>query len=115
MASQRHKIRVGDTLTPLARQLKQKGTNGILGPVNLTGCTVKFSLCDESGTKVIDESATGVTVTDAAHGYVKYDFQLPFVLSPGEYHAYFHVYSSGERDTFPAPDDELIVQIGAID
>lgn len=111
MASQRHKIHVGDTLTPVGKQLKQKGTNGVLGAVNLNGVTVKFTMVNEAGVKVVDASETGVTVTDAANGKVQYDFQAADVANAGTFKAYFHVYSGGERDTFPAEGEEFLVII----
>ena len=114
MASQRHKIHVGDTLTPVAKQLKQKGTNGVLEVVNLTGLTVKFTMVNEAGVKVVDAATTGVTVTDAANGKVTYDFQAADVVNAGTFNAYFHVYSGDERDTFPAEGDEFQVIIQAI-
>ena len=114
MASQRHKIHVGDTLTPVAKQLKQKGENGVLGAVNLTGLTVKFSLVSEAGVKVVDEATTGVTVTDAANGKVTYDFQAADVANAGTFTAYFHTYSGTERDTFPSEGDEFQVIIQAL-
>jgi hypothetical protein len=76
---------------------------------------VKFSLCDPSGTKIVNETETGVTVVDATNGKVQYTFQAADVANAGEYRGYFHVYSGPDRDTFPEPEQDLIIEIGAID
>ena len=111
MAAETHRISVGDTLTPLACQLKQRDANGTLAAVNLTGLTVKFTLVNSAGTKVVDEGTTGVTVTDAANGKVQYDFQTADVATAGTFYGWFTVYSGTEHDTYPAGGRKLVIQI----
>lgn len=111
MATEKHTIAVGDTLTPLAVQLKQKDVNGSLAAVNLTGLTVKFSMANSAGTAVVSEVTTGVTVTEASTGKVQYDFQASDVASAGTFYGWFSVYSGSEKDTYPAGSKKLIIEI----
>lgn len=114
MSWPKHGISVGDTLTPLGVQLKQIGEDGVLAVVPLTGKTVKFSMVDANGTKIVDKSATGVTVVEEATGKVKYDFRAADVDTAGMFTAYFHVYDGEECDTFPAPHEQLLIVIRPI-
>lgn len=114
MTSQRHKIHVGGTLTPLVVQLWQPNTSGVLEKVNLTGATVKFTLVDKNGTKVVDAGTTGLTVTDATNGIVQYDFRAADVDEAGDFPAFFQVFVGNEYDTFPIPGEELIIVIRPI-
>lgn len=114
MATVQHDITVGDTLTPLAVQLKQKNASGTLEAVNLSGLTIKFSMCDDAGTVIVDEATTGVTVTDASSGKVQYDFQAADVDAAGTFYGWFHVYNGAERDTFPAGGRNLIINISEV-
>ena len=113
MASSCHKLGVGDTLTPMGRQLKQRDASGVLAVVNLAGLTVKFSMVNEAGLKICNEVTTGVTVTDAANGKVQYDFQTADVATAGTYYAWFTVYSGTEHDTYPIGGRKLVIQIDA--
>ena len=113
MATEKHALAVGDTLTPLGCQLKQLGTTGTLAAVNLTGLTVKFTLVDSTGTVIVNEATTGVTVTDAANGKVQYDFQTGDVDTAGTYYAWFTVYSGTEHDTYPVGGRKLVIEISA--
>lgn len=114
MAAEVHKISVGDTLTPLAVQLKQKDSNGALAAVNLTGLTVKFTMVNSAGTVIVNEATTGVTVTTAASGLVQYDFQAADVVTSGTFYGWFTVYSGTEKDTYPAGGRKLTIEIAAI-
>jgi hypothetical protein len=113
MATEKHSISVGDTLTPLAVQLKQKDVNGALSAVVLTGLTVKFTLVNSVGTVVVAETVTGVSVTDAANGKVQYDFQTADVVTAGTFYGWFTVYSGTEKDTYPAGGRKLVIEISA--
>ena len=113
MATETHKIAVGDTLTPLAVQLKQKDTNGALAAVNLTGLTVKFTLVNAAGTVIVNEATTGVSVTGASTGLVQYDFQAADVVAAGTYYGWFTVYSGSEKDTYPVGGRKLVIEISA--
>ena len=114
MALETHRITVGDTLTPMGVQLKQRNTSGVLAAVNLTGATVKFSMVAEDGTVIVDEATTGVTVTDAEEGQVQYDFQAADVEEAGTFYGWFTVYSSGERDTYPKGGRKFVIEISAM-
>lgn len=113
MATEKHSIAVGDTLTPLGCQLKQLGTTGTLGVVNLTGLTVKFTMVDAAGTVIVNEATTGVSVTDAANGKVQYDFQAADVVAAGTFYGWFTVYSGTEHDTYPVGGRKLVIEISA--
>ena len=113
MATELHRICVGDTLTPLGCQCQQKSTTGVLGAVNLTGLIVKFTMVSEAGTIVCNEVTTGVTVTDAANGKVQYDFQAADVAVAGTYYGWFTVYSGTEHDTYPVGGRKLVIEISA--
>jgi hypothetical protein len=111
MTLQIHYVTVGDTLTPMGAQLKQRGADGTYAAVDLTGLTVKFSLVAEDGTLVVDETTTGVTVEDAEEGKVSYDFQAADVDTAGTYYGWFHVYDSTERDTYPVDGRKFRIEI----
>ena len=115
MASNTHTISVGDTLTPLAVQLKQRDANGTLSAVVLTGLTVKFQMVNSAGSTVVAETTTGVTVVDATTGKVQYDFQAADVATKGTHYAWFTVYSGAEKDTYPAGGRKLVIEIIARD
>jgi len=78
--------------------------------VDLTGLTVTFRMVAEDGTVIVDDSATGVTVTGSTAGEGQYDFQpgstgtAGDVDAKGTYYAWIRVFDpvSGERDTYPA-------------
>lgn len=111
MATERHELSVGDTLTPLAVQLKQRNASGVLTAVDLSGLTVKFQMVDSSGATVVAETVTGVTVTTAASGLVQYDFQAADVDEAGTFYGWFTVYSGAEHDTYPANGRKLVIVI----
>lgn len=111
MATENHRIGIGDTLTPLGCQLKQRDSNGTLTAVNLTGLTVKFSMANSAGTVVVNEATTGVTVVTAASGLVQYDFQTADVATAGTFYGWFTVYSGTEHDTYPAGGHKLVIEI----
>lgn len=111
MATERHELSVGDTLTPLAVQLKQRNASGVLTAVDLSGLTVKFTMVDSSGGMVVAETPTGVTVTAAATGLVQYDFQSGDVDTAGTFYGWFTVYNGSEKDTYPAGGRKLVIVI----
>lgn len=89
----------------------QPNASGVLTAVNLTGLTVKFKMVDESGTVVVAETQTGVSVVTAASGTVNYDFSAAGVDVAGTYYGYFVVYDSGESDHFPVRSRDLKIRI----
>ena len=89
----------------------QPNSSGVLTAVNLTGLTVKFKMVDESGTVVVAETQTGVSVVTAASGTVNYDFSAAGVDAAGTYYGYFVVYDSGESDHFPVRSRDLKIRI----
>lgn len=106
MSNPIHRRAVGDTYSAFQVTIKKDGV-----AVDLTSKDVMFSMNDEDGNVVVAETATGVTVTDAANGEVEYDFQAADVDEAGNFYGYFHVYDTSpgtERDTYP-PDGVLIV------
>lgn len=109
----RHKIHVGDTLTPLYFQLKYLADDGTYTPVNLTGKSVYFVLENEDGSGVVTGTGTynDCVVTDAANGKGYYDFQDTDVDAEGTYYGYFVVYSGNERDTYPNEAEKLEIVI----
>ena len=111
MALETHRIVVGDTLTPMGCQLKQRNASGALEAVNLTGTTVKFSMANAAGTVVVNEATTGVSVITAASGLVQYDFQTADVAAAGTFYGWFTVYSGTEKDTYPAHNKKLVIEI----
>jgi hypothetical protein len=109
-----HVARSGDSLTPVGLKLKRKNALGVLTSVDLTGLTVKVLIRDHEGTPVVDETTTGVTVTDAEEGEVSYD--LPTgddALDAGTYYLEALVYSGAERDTYPVEPKQMKLQIKA--
>jgi hypothetical protein len=111
MATETHKLSVGNTLTPVGCECVQRGTNGVLGPTNLTGLSVKFTMVDSSGTVVVNEATA--TVNDAANGLVQYDFQSGDVDTAGTFYGWFNVYSGSEFDTYPVGGRKLVIEITA--
>ena len=113
MATEKHSISVGDTLTPLGCQLKQLSATGVLTVVNLAGLTVKFTMANSVGTVIVNEATTGVSVTNATTGKVQYDFQTADVATAGTYYGWFTVYSGTEHDTYPVGGRKLVIEISA--
>ena len=111
MAYERHTITVGDTLTPLACQLKQRDADGSLCDVQLTGLVVKFSMVAADGSVKVAETTEGVVVIDQDHGEVRYDFHSSHVDTEGTFYGWFHVYDGLERDTYPAGGRKLQIDI----
>jgi len=106
-----HRLTVGDTLTPLTAQLKQRDSTGVLSSVNLTGKSVTVRGEKSDNTAWIAETSTGVSITDAANGLVQYSFQSADVITAGIFWIYFVVTSAGKRDTFPREEKKLAVVI----
>jgi hypothetical protein len=111
MTEQTHTRHITDTRTVLAATLKQPNESGVDTVIDLTGLDVEFKMVNQSGVAVIAQTATGVTVTDAAAGEVEYDFSTAGVATAGRYYAYFVVIDSTETDHFPVTARELIVCI----
>ena len=109
-----HRLTVGDTLTALLVQLKQRDASGVLAVVDVTGLTVKFKMVDSAGTTKVALTASNVTVTGAANGKVQYDFQADDVDTAGRHYAWFVVEDgSSEKDTYPADGRSFIIEIAA--
>lgn len=102
---------LGDTLTPLKRQLVQKNSSGVLAAVDLTGKSVYFVMEDEDGNDVISGTSGACTVTDEDNGKVEYDFADADVDEAGIFYGYFLVYSGAEHDRFPAQEKQLKIVI----
>jgi hypothetical protein len=116
----RHRRSYGDELSLFSVQLKRAGS-----VYNLTGKTVLFYLYDQDGNTIINGAAT--TVSNAALGYVDYDFTAanyaamiadtasPLYLAGEEtFYGYFKVFVSPggtEPDTYPASGDAIAVEI----
>lgn len=92
---------VGDTLTPLTVQLKQRDASGVLTAVDLTGLNVKVKSSEEDGTTHF--APKDAIVLDEITGKVQYDFLAAEVDTAGTYFLWFQVLDAGEveRDTFP--------------
>jgi len=106
----------GASLTPLGGAFKQRNTAGRLVATNLSGRVVTVIVYDEDGAEVIAESATGVTITNAAAGEVAYDFPNgEDALPVGWYCVQFRAYGTGgeaeEYDPFPVPDPKLRMRV----
>ena len=71
--------------------------------IDISGATITFNMVNTvTRERKINASGTGVTITDAANGKVKYDWQAGDLDTPGVYHVYFHVTpASGNPFTFP--------------
>lgn len=97
-----------DTEVAIAATLKRP--DGTV--VNLTGLTVRFLMVDSQGNSKLAETATNVSVTDAANGLCQYNPQAADVDTAGTYYGYFTVEdASGNKDTFPAETGELQIII----
>lgn len=89
-----HSIVQGDLLPYLTATLQQSGA-----PMDLTGCTVTFSMSARTGgTKI-----SGPCVVDSAqYGRVHYPWQAHDTDLPGLYVGQFHVtYGTGDTITVP--------------
>jgi len=110
-----HHHTVGDTLTPIGFQLRRQDANGDWEYTDLTDKVVKFRMVDEDGTVIVDDSATGITITDAETGKGQYDFQAADVEAAGVFYAWVRVYDGTEVDTYPAGGRQLmIIMSGAV-
>jgi len=69
-------------------------------PVDLSGASVNFRMVEpRGGGNVLDKACT---ITDAANGKVKYDWDAEDTSEYGRYRAEFVVnYNDGEVETFP--------------
>jgi len=103
---QRTQIRqVGDRLTPIAAQLIRPDDT----IVDLTDTTVKFIMYDVSGTLKVAE--VDATIVSAEDGKVRYRPTADDVDTPGNYNAYFRVYSDAKRDSFPVETGQFRISI----
>ena len=105
-----HIRHINDTLVVLAATLQRPNSENVPTAVDLTGLTVEFKLVDKrTGQTVIEPTAVGVSVTNAAAGEVEFDFSSA-VSSPGHYLAYFIVTDAGETGHFPVrPEMEVVI------
>jgi hypothetical protein len=109
MAEQTHEVQVGDRLTALSVTIKQPNASGVDTVVDLTSKTVEFRLVDQSGTDVVAQTTTGVTVDVGTAGTCEYAFSAAAVATAGRFYAYFVVTSGGLEDTFPVESRDLVV------
>lgn len=114
----KHRRALGDDLSTFSIQMRRAGVI-----YNLTGKTVKFYLYDQDGNTIINGDAA--TVSNAALGYVDYDFTAanysamtadtnsPLVTDGEEtFYGYFKVLDGSlEVDTYPAKDDGIAVEV----
>ena len=104
---------VGDTAALLVVGLTYyDGGVGDFVPVDLTSCTVEFSLLNAatSATKV-SQTSTGVTIVDAANGIVSYQFSGSGVDEAGIFYARFHTNCGGSLATYPVIRSALRILI----
>lgn len=111
MAQVTQKRHLGDTRTVLPLQVVQPNSGGTDTAVDLTGLTVTFRMVDSNGTTKVAETASRVTVVDAANGKIDIDFEAADVDTAGVFFGYVEVTESGEFDTFPVIRNELRIEI----
>ena len=102
---------INDTNTPMTVELKRRDAEGELQPEDLTGKNVFFKMVDYEGTVIVEETNSGVTVTDAVNGRVEFDFRDADVDEAGTFYGYFVVYTGSEFDTFPVERRDLKIII----
>ena len=89
-------LKRGDTSPRLAKQLLDHDG----AAVSLSGATVVFHMKDGDGNVVVDGGAA--TVTDAAAGEVRYDWQAGDTDEAGIFYGEFEVtYADASVETFP--------------
>ena len=106
-----HTVAIGDSLTPVGCQILPSDSDT---PVDLTGLTVKMLVTNLSGTTVVEETTTGVTVVDESTGKVSYDLPTAVNGTAGHYYLNFRVYSGTERDTYPSPIKQQRMQVDVV-
>ena len=99
-ANKPHERRLGDTITVLDAQLKQRNSAGVETAVNLTGMTVTFTMIN-SATSVTKVAAAAATVVTPITGMVRYDFQSVDVDTAGIFWGTFKIVDGGEYGSFP--------------
>ena len=109
-ANKPHERRVGDTITVLDAQLKQRSSAGVETAVNLTGMTVTFTMIN-AATSVTKVSAAAATVVTAATGMVRYDFQTVDVDTAGIFWGTFKIVDGGEYGSFPVAPSQGVIWI----
>jgi len=114
MAEQIHKVQVGDRLTALSVTIKQPNASGVDTVVDLTSKTVEFRMVDQTGTDVVAQTSTGVTVDAGTGGTCQYAFSAAAVATAGRYYGYFVVTSGGLEDTFPVEPRDLVICVGDV-
>tara|TARA_R110000751_G_scaffold299171_1_gene409699 strand:+ start:392 stop:739 length:348 start_codon:yes stop_codon:yes gene_type:complete len=114
MAEQTIPIQVGDRLTAIAVTIKQPNASGVDTVVDLTGKTVEFRLVDQSGTDIVAQTSTGVTVDVGIAGTCEYAPTAAAVANAGRFYAYFVITSGGLENTFPVESRDLVVCIAEV-
>ncbi|TWU12842.1 hypothetical protein CA54_16680 [Symmachiella macrocystis] len=106
-----HHVHVGDTRAPLlVRLYPEKGGT----PIDLSGLTVEFYMVNSAGVAVVEQSDTGVTVTDAENGLVSKEFIAADVDTAGRFFGYFvAIDGEGKEETFPVDGRRLVVKVYA--
>lgn len=109
-ANKPHERRLGDTITVLDAQLKQRSSAGVETAVNVTGLTVTFTMIN-SATGVTKVAAAAATVVTPATGMVRYDFQTVDVDTAGIFWGTFKIVDSGEYGSFPVAPSQGVIWI----
>lgn len=96
-------IKQNDTSPALQATLQDYAGN----PINLVGATVRFHMKGLDGSIVVDAP---MTITNAAGGVVRYNWQAADTDTVGTYYAEFEAtYSDLSIETFPNTDSIAIV------
>lgn len=100
-------IKQGDTSPAIKSQLSADGSS-----IDLFNVTEVRFLMKKSGTLVVDDDTNGaVSITDAANGIVKYEWQSGDTDNLSAHEAEWEVeYSDGTKETFPN-DDYIKIKI----
>lgn len=102
-----HRFAVGTTEKPLEYMfVDADGT-----AVSLTGATPSFQMVDEHGEDIISETTTGVEITNASTGAVRFTFSAAQVAAAKIGYAYFIADWGSSRDISPAIEKQLKVII----
>ena len=85
---------------PIRRVLQDQQTDGTWGPVDLSGCAVRFLMRDLAGVAVV---AATCTIVNAVGGIVEYDWIIGGGnATAGTYQAEFEVTLGAVVNTYPS-------------
>jgi len=104
MVSEPLYMRKGDLRPPVQGSLKwENGT-----AVDLTGCSVTFTMIDENGTKKVNAVSASI-VGSPTDGKVKYEWSGTDTDTAGAYSAYFTVtFADAKTQKFPSKGEYMI-------